>query len=68
MIAGTASRIADIFEEWFTGGLADGFIIPYRCPDEFWYSLLELRHEQVKDGKPGNARMSDVYKAREALE
>jgi hypothetical protein len=48
--------------------LADGFIIPYRCPDEFWYSLLDLRREQVKEGKPGNARMSDVYKAREALE
>jgi hypothetical protein len=48
--------------------LADGFVIPYRCPDEFWYSLLDLRREQVKDGKPANARMSDVYKAREASE
>ena len=48
--------------------LADGFIIPYRCPDEFWYTLLDLRREQVKAGKPGNARMSDVYKAREASE
>jgi hypothetical protein len=48
--------------------LADGFIIPYRCPDEFWYSLLDLRREQVKAGKPADARMSDVYKAREANE
>lgn len=48
--------------------LVDGFIIPYRCPDEFWYTLLDLRREQVKAGKPGNARMSDVYKAREAAE
>jgi hypothetical protein len=48
--------------------LADGFIIPYRCPDEFWYSLLDLRREQVKAGKPVEARMSDVYKAREANE
>jgi hypothetical protein len=48
--------------------LADGFIIPYRCPDEFWYSLLDLRREQLKAGKPVDARMSDVYKAREAKE
>jgi hypothetical protein len=48
--------------------LEDGFIIPYRCPDEFWYELLELRREQVKAGKPADARMSDVYKAREAKE
>ena len=48
--------------------LADGFIIPYRCPDEFWYSLLDMRREQLKEGKPADARMSDVYKAREAKE
>jgi hypothetical protein len=48
--------------------LADGFIIPYRCPDEFWYALLDLRRAQLKAGKPVDARMSDVYKAREAKE
>ena len=48
--------------------LQDGFILPYRCPDDFWYSLLDLRTEQLKAGKPANARMSDVYKAREAKE
>ncbi|HEU4620010.1 MAG TPA: hypothetical protein VFV10_18375 [Gammaproteobacteria bacterium] len=48
--------------------LADGFIIPYRCPDEFWYALLDMRREQLKAGKPADARMSDVYKAREAQE
>jgi hypothetical protein len=48
--------------------LADGFIIPYRCPDEFWYALLDLRRAQLKAGHPVDARMSDVYKAREAKE
>ncbi len=48
--------------------LPNGFIIPYRCPDEFWYSLLDLRREQMKAGKPMNAQMSDVYKAREAYQ
>ncbi len=48
--------------------LADGFIIPYRCPDEFWYALLDLRRKQLKAGHPVDARMSDVYKAREAKE
>ncbi len=48
--------------------LADGFIIPYRCPDEFWYTLLNMRRKQLKEGKPADARMSDVYKAREAKE
>ena len=48
--------------------LVDGFIIPYRCPDEFWYALLDLRREQLKAGKPVDARMSDVYKAREENE
>jgi hypothetical protein len=48
--------------------LEDGFIIPYRCPDEFWYELLELRREQLEAGKPVDARMSDVYKAREEKE
>jgi hypothetical protein len=46
----------------------DGFIIPYRCPDEFWYSLLDLRRKELKAGQPVNGRMSDVYKAREAKE
>ena len=48
--------------------LKDGFIIPYRCPDEFWLALLEMRRHQLKAGKPADARMSDVYKAREAKE
>jgi len=48
--------------------LVDGFIIPYRCPQEFWYELLEMRRKQLREGKPVNARMSDVYKAREAKE
>ena len=48
--------------------LEDGFILPYRCPDEFWYDLLEMRREQLEAGKPVDARMSDVYKAREAKE
>jgi hypothetical protein len=48
--------------------LQDGFILPYRCPDDFWYSLLDMRTEQLKAGKPADARMSDVYKAREAKE
>jgi hypothetical protein len=46
----------------------DGFIIPYRCPDEFWYDLLDMRRKQLEAGKPVDARMSDVYKAREAKE
>jgi len=46
----------------------DGFIIPYRCVDEFWLALLDLRRAQLKAGKPADARMSDVYKAREAKE
>ncbi|MBF8269342.1 MAG: hypothetical protein HW386_1051 [Gammaproteobacteria bacterium] len=48
--------------------LANGFIIPYRCPDEFWYELLDMRSKQLQEGKPADARMSDVYKAREAKE
>jgi hypothetical protein len=48
--------------------LKDGFIIPYRCPDEFWYALLDMRRKQLKAGHPVDARMSDVYKAREAKE
>jgi len=48
--------------------LANGYIIPYRCADEFWYALLEARREQLKAGKPADARMSDVYKAREEKE
>jgi hypothetical protein len=46
----------------------DGFIIPYGCQDELWYELLELRREQLKAGKPVEARMSDVYKIREERE
>jgi hypothetical protein len=48
--------------------LRDGFMLPYRCPDEFWYELLEMRREQLKAGEPVDARMSDVYRAREAKE
>jgi hypothetical protein len=48
--------------------LVDGFILPYRCPDEFWYELLDMRREQLEAGEPVDARMSDVYKAREAKE
>ena len=48
--------------------LKNGFIIPYRCPAEFWYDLLEMRRKQLHEGKPADARMSDVYKAREAKE
>jgi hypothetical protein len=46
----------------------DGFVIPYACQDELWYELLELRREQLKAGKPVEARMSDVYKVREERE
>jgi alkanesulfonate monooxygenase SsuD/methylene tetrahydromethanopterin reductase-like flavin-dependent oxidoreductase (luciferase family) len=36
VIYGTAKRIADIFEDWFTSGLADGFIImPAYFPGAF---------------------------------
>jgi FMN-dependent oxidoreductase (nitrilotriacetate monooxygenase family) len=36
VICGTPARIADIFEEWFTGGMADGFIImPAYFPGAF---------------------------------
>jgi FMN-dependent oxidoreductase (nitrilotriacetate monooxygenase family) len=36
VICGTRRRIADIFEEWFTAGLADGFIImPAYFPGAF---------------------------------
>ncbi len=46
----------------------DGFIIPYRCPDEFWYELLEMRQQQLDAGQPADARMSDVYEVHEAKE
>jgi len=46
----------------------DGFIIPYGCQDELWYELLDLRRQQLESGKPIEARMSDVYKIREARE
>ena len=48
--------------------LYDGFIIPYGCQDEIWYELLDLRRQQLKAGKPVEARMSDVYKVREDRE
>jgi len=36
VVTGTPSRIADVLEEWFTGGLADGFIImPAYFPGAF---------------------------------
>ena len=36
VVAGTPARIADVFEEWFTGGVADGFIImPAYFPGAF---------------------------------
>jgi N-acetyl-S-(2-succino)cysteine monooxygenase len=36
VICGTPARIADISEEWFTGGMADGFIImPAYFPGAF---------------------------------
>ncbi len=36
VVTGTPSRIADVFEEWFTGRLADGFIImPAYFPGAF---------------------------------
>jgi FMN-dependent oxidoreductase (nitrilotriacetate monooxygenase family) len=36
VIYGTPSRIADIFESWFTGGMADGFVImPAYFPGAF---------------------------------
>jgi alkanesulfonate monooxygenase SsuD/methylene tetrahydromethanopterin reductase-like flavin-dependent oxidoreductase (luciferase family) len=36
VIYGTPRRIADIFEEWFTAGIADGFIImPAYFPGAF---------------------------------
>jgi hypothetical protein len=41
----------------------DGFLITYRCPDEFWLALLKARRVQLHAGKPADAKMSDVYKA-----
>jgi hypothetical protein len=41
----------------------DGFLITYRCPDEFWLNLLKARRDQLHAGKPADAKMSDVYKA-----
>jgi FMN-dependent oxidoreductase (nitrilotriacetate monooxygenase family) len=36
VICGTPQRIADVFEEWFSGGLADGFVImPAYFPGAF---------------------------------
>lgn len=47
---------------------ANGFMIPYYCPNELWNALLDMRRKQLKAGKPVSAQMSDVYKAREANE
>jgi hypothetical protein len=47
---------------------AEGYIVPYRCTDEFWNALIDARREQLRAGKPVTARMSDVYKAREDKE
>ena len=33
-----------------------------------WNELLDMRRKQMKEGKPVDAQMSDVYKAREANE
>lgn len=46
----------------------DGFILPYNCQDELWYELLDMRREQLEADEPIDARMSDVYEAREAKE
>lgn len=46
----------------------DGFILPYQCQDELWYELLEMRRDELEAGEPIDARMSDVYEAREAKE
>ena len=46
----------------------DGFILPYGCQDELWYELLDMRREQLNAGEPIDARMSDVYRAREEKE
>jgi len=46
----------------------DGFIIPYGCQDELWYELLDVRREQLEAGEAVDARMSDIYEAREAAE
>jgi alkanesulfonate monooxygenase SsuD/methylene tetrahydromethanopterin reductase-like flavin-dependent oxidoreductase (luciferase family) len=36
VIYGTPKRIADIFEEWFVGGMADGFVVmPAYFPGAF---------------------------------
>ncbi len=36
VLCGTAQRIADVFEEWFTSGMADGFVImPAYFPGAF---------------------------------
>jgi len=44
----------------------DGYIMTYRCPDEFWNALLDARRAQLKQGKPVTARMSDVYREYES--
>ena len=45
---------------------ADGYIMTYRCPDEFWNALLDARRQQLSQGKPVTARMSDVYREYES--
>ena len=46
----------------------NGFMIPYDCANQLWNELLDMRRKQMKEGKPVDAQMSDVYKAREANE
>jgi len=46
----------------------DTFMLPYRCPDEFWYELLDRRTEQLRSGEAVDARMSEIYESREAKE
>jgi hypothetical protein len=40
--------------------LKDGHIMAYNCSEEPWLLLLDARREQLKAGKPVNAKMSDV--------
>jgi FMN-dependent oxidoreductase (nitrilotriacetate monooxygenase family) len=46
LLAGTASQIADVFEDWFTSGAADGFILP---PTVFPTTLEEFGRTVVPE-------------------
>jgi len=46
----------------------NGFIISYRCPDEFWQELRDTRRERLRAGKAADTPMSEIYKARELKE